>query len=207
MTLSPLMLLVPVLWTLGASSAQAAGPREVIRTAADAVTDILADPDLDERQKSEKAEGVVERHLDTRTVSQLVLARAWRKLEENQRDDFVGEFRRYLVTTYWNQVNGLDISEIRIDGDREEARGDWTVETTVASERFGDTTVDYRLRRQTGADGGPGEWKIIDIVVEDVSLISNFRSQFKEILSDHSFAELMDMLREKNAARVGADDP
>ena len=197
-----LLILLPALTALTPSPL--AGPREVIRTATDAVVQILHDASLDATQKTSRAEGVVDRHLDTATVSQLVLARTWRSLDDGQREAFVGEFRRYLVTTYWNNVNGLEIDAITIDDDREEARGDWTVETTVRSARFGDTTVDYRLRREEGAAGTPGEWRIIDILVEDISLISNFRAQFKEVLANKSFDDLMTVLREKNAKSAGS---
>ncbi len=54
--------------------------------------------------------------------------------------------------------------------------------------------VDYRVRHE---DGG---WRIVDITVEGVSLVSNFRSQFQEIISNGGFERLMKMLREKNAA-------
>lgn len=201
-----LPILFPVLTALTAlAPAQLAGPRDVIRTATEAVVQILNDTSLDDTQKTSRAEGVVDRHLDTATVSQLVLARTWRSLDESQRDAFVGEFRRYLVATYWKNVNGLEIDGVTIDEDREEARGDWTVKTTVRSNRFGDTSVDYRLRREERADGTPGEWRIIDILVEDISLISNFRSQFKEVLAGKSFDDLMTVLREKNTKGGGSD--
>ena len=53
--------------------------------------------------------------------------------------------------------------------------------------------VDYRLRQENDA------WRIIDIVIERVSLVANFRSQFQEIVNSGGPAKLLDVLREKNA--------
>ena len=53
--------------------------------------------------------------------------------------------------------------------------------------------VDYRLRQENDA------WRIIDVVIERVSLVANFRSQFQDIMSSGGPAKLLDVLREKNA--------
>ena len=53
--------------------------------------------------------------------------------------------------------------------------------------------VDYRLRSRDGT------WRIIDVIIEGVSLVSNFRSQFQGIVANEGPARLLDLLREKNA--------
>src|SRR5439155_717463 len=75
-----------------------------------------------------------------------------------------------------------------------EGRGDCTVKTKIL--RGGgnaDVLVDYRLRQENDA------WRIIDVVIERVSLVANFRSQFQEIMGSGGPAKLLDVLREKNA--------
>ena len=126
-------------------------------------------------------------------MAKLVLARNWSKLTPEQQKEFVQEFRRHLSVTYGKNIENYRNETIEVTGDREEARGDWTVKTKIA--RSGDDIlVDYRLRK---VDGG---WKIIDVVIERVSLVANFRSQLQDVVANKGADEMLRMLREKNAA-------
>ena len=78
-------------------------------------------------------------------------------------------------------------------GDRAEARDDWTVKTKIVRPNAEDILVDYRLRKEDG------EWRVIDVIIEGVSLVANFRSQFQEIISRDGAAKLIELLHEKNA--------
>jgi phospholipid transport system substrate-binding protein len=98
--------------------------------------------------------------------------------------------------TYGRNIENYKNERVEVTGDRDEGRGDWTVKTKIL--RGGgasDILVDYRLRKEGD------EWRIIDIVIERVSLVANFRSQFQEIVSQGGPTKLLDVLREKNARR------
>jgi phospholipid transport system substrate-binding protein len=91
----------------------------------------------------------------------------------------------------------------RVDGERQEQRDDVTVQTKIL--RGGgsdDVLVDYRLRKT--ADG---QWKIIDVIVEGVSLVSNFRSQFQDIVANGGPDRLLSLLKEKNASGESLQKP
>jgi len=81
--------------------------------------------------------------------------------------------------------------QVQITAEREEPRGDRTVLTRVVGNDE-DFSINYRLRQTQG------EWRIIDIIVEGVSLVSNFRSQFQEIIANGGPEKLLQLLREKN---------
>jgi phospholipid transport system substrate-binding protein len=171
-----------------------ASPRELVRSLTDAVIAVLRDPNLDARQKRSRIEEIVFDHVDFETMSRLVLAQHWRGLDEAHRRAFVEEFRRHLSVTYGKNVESYQNETVTITGDREEARGDWTVQTRIVRNGPNDILVDYRLRRIGG------EWKIIDVVIERVSLVSNFRSQFQSILTSGGIDRLLELLRQKNEA-------
>ena len=78
-------------------------------------------------------------------------------------------------------------------GAREEPRGDVTVQTRVIGGQFNGASVDYRLRK-TGE-----EWRVIDVVIEGISMVSNFRDQFKAVVSSGGPDLLLKQLREKNS--------
>ncbi len=197
----PLPLLVGLLLT-GFAAAQtspppAKGPVEVIKETTYAITKVLENDDLPELTQQNKVIEVVDERVDFETVCKLVLATNYKKFSGDQRKQFVQEFRRHLLFTYWNNASSLDFEKIVITSDRKEKRRDWTVKTLV--HHNGDSTrIDYRLRLRGADEKNSGEWKIIDILIEGVSLVSNFRSQFKSLVSNQGPEGLLKTLRKKN---------
>ena len=171
----------------------AAGPRDVVRTLADQVLAVLKDKSLSSAQKREQIENIADRGVDFATMSKLVLARNLSRFSDAEQVQFQHEFRRHLSVTYGDSVDSYKNEEVVITGDREEGRGDVTVKSKIARSGGGDDIlVDYRLRQVNG------EWRIIDFVVEGVSLISNFRSQFQDLLANQTPAQLIALIHEKN---------
>jgi phospholipid transport system substrate-binding protein len=165
----------------------------VVQNVTDAVLAVLGDKTLTSDQKRGRIEDIVYANVDFATLSRLVLARNWSRFSDAQREDFTNEFKRHLSVTYGKNVENYRNERVAILGDREEARGDWTVQTKILRGGPDDILVDYRLRR---ADN---RWTIIDFIVEGVSLVSNFRAQFQEIIASGGVDKLLQLLREKNA--------
>lgn len=169
-------------------------PSDVVSKTSSAVIEILQNKDLSLREKREKIEKVVYSNVDFDIVSRLVLARNWNRFSDAQQDEFVKEFKKHISATYSKNIDDFNNEKVVIDGEREEARGDRTVMTQIlragGEEPF---IVHYRLRQKDE------KWMIIDVIVEGVSMISNFRSQFQEILSKGGPDHLLELLREKSA--------
>jgi len=175
-------------------AAVAATPRDTVTTMADAVIQALKTDGLSKAERRAKVENIVYGAVDFETLSRLVMARNWARLDPAQQDEFQREFKRHLSATYGRRVDSYSNETVDVTGEREEARGDHTVKTVIR--RGGgaaDILVDYRLRKQ-----GEG-WKIIDFVIEGVSLVANFRSQFQGIMSNGGPEALLAALREKTA--------
>jgi phospholipid transport system substrate-binding protein len=164
-----------------------------VQETVDAVIAILADKSLTVEQRRHRVEEIVYAHFDFETLSRLVLARNWKDLTPEQQKAFVEEFKRHLSVTYGKNVESYNNEKAVVIGDRAESRDDWTVKTKVIRPNAEDVLVDYRLRKE-GSD-----WRVIDVTIEGVSLVANFRSQFQEIISRDGAAKLIDLLREKNA--------
>ena len=168
-------------------------PRAVVEKVADAVLAVLRDTSLTSDEKRSRIEDIVYANVDFATLSRLVLARNWSRFYETQREEFTNEFKRHLSVTYGKNVDSYKNERVAILGDREEARGDWTVQTKILRGGPEDILVNYRLRRVNT------RWAIIDFIVEGVSLVSNFRAQFQEIIASGGAEKLLRLLREKNA--------
>jgi len=188
-------LLVTLLVMLARTSPAADAPRDVVRRMSDAVVAVLQEKNLSADAKRDKIRGIVEGYVDFPTMARLVLARNWSGLDDSKKGEFTEEFKQHLSLTYGKNVETYNNEKVQITGDRDEGRGDWSVQTKILHPQGGgDILVDYRLRQLSG------EWKVIDLAIERVSLVSSFRSQFQEVMANGGIDRLLKLLREKNAA-------
>jgi phospholipid transport system substrate-binding protein len=165
----------------------------VVERTTSGVIAILVDSSLGTDVKRKRVEDVVLASVDFETLSKLVLARNWSRFTEPQRSEFMGLFKNHLSMTYGRNVESYKNEKVQITGSRAETGGDATVKTKIVRGAPNDILVDYRLRQRDGT------WKIIDVVIEGVSLVSNFRSQFQDVVASGGPERLLALLREKNA--------
>jgi len=169
-------------------------PRAIVEKMTQAAIDVLGEKGLSSEEKRHRIEDLAYANIDFDIMSHLVLARNWGRLSAAQQAEFVRLFKEHLALTYGRSIESYNNEKVEVVGERDEGRGDWTVKTKIL--RGGgnaDVLVDYRLRQENDA------WRIIDVVIERVSLVANFRSQFQEIMSDGGPTKLLEVLREKNA--------
>ena len=169
-------------------------PREVVQGTIDQVLVVLRQKDLSKETRRERVKAIVLQSTDFDTLSRLVLARNWSRFTPPQQQEFEREFQSHLSATYGRRLDSYRDEKVAIVGDRKEANGDWTVQSRIL--RGGgskDVTVDYRLRQTNG------EWKVIDVIIEQVSLVANFRSQFQEIVGSGGPEKLLQVMRDKTA--------
>lgn len=168
-------------------------PVSVVEQTTSRVIAVLADKATSVEDKKRRVQDVVYAAVDFETLSKLVLARNWSRFSEPQRAEFMSQFREHLSMTYGRNVENYKNEKVTITGSREETQGDWTVKTKILRGGPGDILVDYRLRQRDGS------WRIIDVIIEGVSLVSNFRSQFQDVITNGGPDHLIALLREKNA--------
>jgi phospholipid transport system substrate-binding protein len=192
---SALAAFVLVLLLAGSGAAAQQTPSQVVDGLAGQVIPILQDKSLSADQKRDRIEQIAYQAMDFQTLSRLVLARNWSKFSPAQQSEFVNEFKRHLSVTYGRNVENYDNEKVRILSERQAGHGDVVVLTKILRGGHSeDVVVDYRLRQRDG------QWKIIDVVVEGVSLVSNFRSQFQDIVANGGPDRLLVLLKQKNAS-------
>jgi phospholipid transport system substrate-binding protein len=174
-------------------------PRAVVETTVQDVIRILGQKELPTPERRAQIEKIAWERFDFPTVSKLVLARGWKRFSPEQRTRFTDEFRAYLSRTYGSRIDRYEQERVDIVSERKEPRGDVTVVTRILGGQADGVEVQYRLR-QIDAD-----WRFIDVVIEGVSLVGNYRAQFQEILGRGGPDELIETLRRKNQA--GEVDP
>jgi phospholipid transport system substrate-binding protein len=167
--------------------------RAVVSETIDKVVAVLNDKTLPLEQKRQQIEEISYSRFDFDRMARLVLARNAQKLSPEQQQEFVAEFKRHLSTTYGRRLSEYSDERIEIGDARPETNGDVTVKSRVVGGAAGDgVAIDYRLKERDA------NWLVIDVIIEGVSLIHNFRSQVAEIVSSSGAESLIAKLREKN---------
>ena len=185
-------LLITVSLLGGVSIAEANTPTDSVRMTIDkARATVKSDKGkVSEEQLAMNLEQVILPVFDFDEMSRRSLGANWSKGTPEQQKEFVELFSKLLSRTYRNQVmKGIDTSIITYDGESL-TDGSALVKTSVQSE--GDKfKVVYRLRKQ--ADN----WKVYDVVIENVGLVTNYRNEFAGIIRKDGFPGLIDRLKSK----------
>jgi phospholipid transport system substrate-binding protein len=187
-----------LLWLPMRASADAAGEaKAVIDTTVVEVLAILRDPARDRASRRAALEDLAGDRFDFETMARLVMARSWKTLTKPQQVEFVEEFKTYLANDYGNRIERYEQEEVAVLSARVEPRGDVTVKTKIVGGKNDGALVDYRMRK--GRD-----WRIIDVVIEGISLVANFRDQFRDVMARGGPVSMIQKLKEKNAAPAPA---
>jgi len=179
---------------LAVSGARAEGPTDAVKSVVDEVLRILQDPALKapalKRQRRDRVKQVVDRRFDYLEMAKRSLGASWRSLAAGQRQEFVRLFGELLEASYSGKIMNYQgekvqyLKEIPEDADYAEVR-------TVVLRKNDRIPMNYRLLR---TDQG---WMVYDVVIEGVSLVSNYRSQFSQVIRESSYSALVQRLRTK----------
>ncbi len=185
------VLAAAVLLALTASPAVAGNPTETIKNLTDEVHTILRNPAYQGPEKKRTRVDLVKKACDTRfdyrEMARISLGDCWDGLSLDQRDEFVQLFTQLLESSYADRLDEFAKTEITLQG--EIVKGDTARVNTLILPPNDKIPVTFALRQKDGA------WKIYDLTIEGVSLATNFRSQFEQVIGQSSFAQLKNCLK------------
>lgn len=186
---------------LGASASRAVDSdpaiepaRTMVRTTLDLILAELAKEEIEDDVKIKSLEKIVFGNFEFKTISRLVLARSFKKFSKQQQQEFEDHFKVYLSRSYATRLLRYANEKVELGGARVEPRGDVTVTTVIVGGKADGVEMNYRVRNRND------RWKVIDVVIEGISLVSNFRTQFKDIINRDGPEGLLARLREKTFA-------
>lgn len=172
---------------------QAGVPLSVLEGRINEVLDILRDPALQkesaEEVKKEKIRSVSGNMFDFYELSRRTLGKNWKKLTNDQKKEFIGLYRQVLENAYMNKI--MSYTDEKVVFVKETMLSDKKAEvaTTIVT-KSAEVPIHYRLINKNE------QWLVYDVIIEGVSLVKNYRSQFRSILAKKSVEELLDMLRD-----------
>jgi phospholipid transport system substrate-binding protein len=173
-------------------------PDALVKSVADEVLVIIKD-NKDPQTLRTLAEQKVLPHFDFEKMTQLAAGRIWRDASASQQQSLVNGFRALLVNTYVTALsrNPATPKSVEVKPVAQGAvQGEALVKTLVAESGKPPIAIDYRM------NNGPTGWKVVDVTVENVSLVSNYRSTFSQEVARSGIDGLIKSLEEKTRTSV-----
>ena len=185
------------LMLISVPSAFAGAAREQVQSAIEKVTAILNDPNLkSDAKKSERIERlrqVIFPKFDFAEMAKRSLGSNWQRRTPEEQQEFVKLFRELIENSYVENIDSYNGEKVNIVGEKQE-KDFAQVNTKIVNNKGEEFTVDYRLLQSSG------DWKIYDVVIENISIVNNYRSQFNRVIAKSSFEDLLQKLRDKQFA-------
>jgi phospholipid transport system substrate-binding protein len=148
----------------------------------------------DQRKVIEVAEAKVLPHFDFERMTRLAVGRNWAQASEPQKQSLVKEFRTMLVRTYSSSLSAYRNQTIEVKPTKMTAADkDTTVRTAVIQPGGPPIPIDYAMDK-----AGDGSWKVYDVIVDGVSLVTTYRSSFNEQIQKGGIDGLVKTLADRN---------
>lgn len=167
-----------------------------VKNTVDDIITIVTDKDLKKANNEQKRRSSIKKALsgifDHQEMAKRSLGKHWNQRSPAERKQFVDLFASLLENSYASKIESYNnekvvyIKEI-VDGDYAE------VKSKIVTPKNDEYTLDYRLMRNTS-----GKWMVYDVVIEGVSLVSNYRTQFNKIISANGYPALVQKLQTKH---------
>jgi len=193
------VLIVVSLWALGGVAfAQDATPDELVRKSTTEVLGMLkADKELaagDPAKVEKLANEKILPYFNFQRMTQLAVGRSWREATDSQKTALIDEFRRLLVRTYSASLSqfknqNIDVKPLKLTPSDTEV----VVKTLIAQPGAQSIPIDYSMEKTK--DG----WKVFDVLIDGVSLVTNYRSSFSTEIKNSGIDGLVKSLADRNA--------
>jgi len=175
-------------------SANAGEPTEASRGAVNQGVEILKNAKLDNQKQRaqviDRLRQIVYPLFDFNEMTMRSLGGNWRRLNPQQRKEFVSSFTALLEKTYADQIDLYDGQQVVYAG--ESIDSDYAqVDSRIIDKKGQTYSVVYKLHRVDG------KWRIYDVVAENISLVNNYRAQFNRVIAKSSFEELLKIIKQQ----------
>ncbi len=177
---------------LAATTVMAAVPRpsNQLRLAVDRIIEVLRDKDLSRDQVLQEVSNLVRSKFDFWAMSQRTLGINWKKATAEEKQHFVKLFAKLLEDTYRGRLKAYTYNDEHVEYIGERVRGSRAeVHTIVVANQ--EIPVSYKMRLKGE------EWLVYDVIIEEVSLIANYRNSYAEIIRDEGFQGLIARMEAK----------
>ena len=174
----------------------AATPKETVETGVDKVIAKLSAAGFKDQAKDvqiSQLSELINEIFDFEELSRRTLGREWKKMNAAQQKEFVQLFRTLLQGVYADRLLAYSDQKILFDKETMLKKGSAEVQSYLQTSDGKQIPLFYRLTDKSGS------WKVYDVIIEGVSMVKNYRTQFREILAKESPEKLLQILRDKTS--------
>lgn len=136
----------------------------------------LENKDISEKARKENFRTILAANFDMKTIGRFVLGRYWRTTNKTQKEEYLRLFENMIIKVYARRFSDYNGEQIKIISTRKQGKSDILVSSKIVPKSSAAITVDWRVREKNG------ELKIIDIMVEGVSMALTQRSDFSSVI-------------------------
>ncbi len=193
LTVSVTVLILLSIW-LTPGSAVGGVPTDQIKSTVDKALVVLRDPRFKPaaktKERREQLKQILFGRFDFTEMAKRSLGANWRRRTPKEQEEFVRLFTDLLERAYADTIESYGDEKIVYVGERLDG-GYADVSSKVLTSKGEEFSLNYR------AHFVGGEWRVYDVVVENISMVNNYRSQFNRVISNSSFEELVRRLKDK----------
>lgn len=184
--------------TPGASQSASESPDALVKSTSDEVLGVIRQTN-DRKKLQQLAEEKVVPHFDFQRMTQLAVGQAWRQATPDQQKQLQDQFRQLLVRTYTNALaaGSHGNAKIQMKPSHGNQGSEAVVHTQAIEPGRAPIAIDYAMEKK------PDGWKVYDVTVDSVSLVTNYRSQFSSLVGQSGIDGLIRNLSQKNQAQAG----
>ena len=185
---------VGILYLLVAVLARAGGPTDELRVAIEKVQMTLNDPQLKAADKKgerlDKLRQVIQPKFDFTEMAKRSLGANWQRRNAEEQREFVKVFTDLLENAYADSIHSYDGEKVVFTNEKQDKEyGE--VNTKIVTKKGEEFSVNYKLHQASG------NWKVYDVVIENISIVNNYRAQFNRVIAKSSYEELVRTMKEK----------
>lgn len=160
-----------------------------VRTTVEAILGLLKNDNMDKATRRSAMEKEIGKRFDFRAMSQRTLATNWKKATDAEKQEFTDLFKQLIQNSYVGKLEAYTNETVSYPADK--AQGKKALVETLIKTASADIPVNYKLYRKGN------DWLVYDVIIEGVSLISNYRSSYQTIVKKEGFDGLMSKMKEK----------
>ena len=172
----------------------AAGAKDTVQGQIDKMLAKMQTPEfkgLERDAKLTEISAIINEVFDYQELSRRTLGREWKKFSPDQQKEFVTLFEKLLEGIYADRILAYTQEKIEFGKETELKKGRTEVESYIITTDNKKVPIFYRMTNKSG------QWRVYDVVIEGISMVKNYRGQFREILSTKKPEDLLQTLREK----------
>ena len=162
---------------------------DAVRSSVEAILDLLKQGDMDKAARRSAMEVIIDKRFDFRAMSQRTLATNWKKASDAEKQEFTDLFSQLIQSSYVGKLEAYTNETVEYVA--EKVKGRKALVETLIKTASADIPLNYKMYSKDG------NWLVYDVIIEGVSLISNYRSSYQTIVKNEGFDGLMAKMKAK----------